>query len=85
MALNSNAVKLYDIRAYSYGPFTSFKLPPGLDKLAKWNNITFSPDGGRICLNTNGPCFYVIDSFDGRVCFAVTGIKKYANNIQKKI
>lgn len=61
--INSQSVKLYDLRSFDKGPFTTwtFDQEPDCD----WTGMKFSPDGKSILITTNGEVMRVIDSFTG--------------------
>uniref|UniRef100_A0A1I8JNA2 WD_REPEATS_REGION domain-containing protein n=1 Tax=Macrostomum lignano TaxID=282301 RepID=A0A1I8JNA2_9PLAT len=58
--VNSECIKLYDLRSFDKGPFATFK---------------FSPDGKLILVCTNGSAMRLIDAFTGRALHAFTGYK----------
>lgn len=61
--INSECVKLYDLRSFDRGPFATFKLPQ--DKDCDWTGMKFSPDGKLIVISTNGQVIRLIDAFQG--------------------
>lgn len=61
--VNSESVKLYDLRSFDKGPFASFKINP--EKGCEWTGLKFSPDGKTILLSTNGSVIRLIDAFHG--------------------
>ncbi|XP_052781906.1 WD repeat-containing protein 82-like [Mya arenaria] len=61
--INSECVKLYDLRSFDRGPFATFKLPQ--DKDCDWTGMKFSPDGKFIVVSTNGQVIRLIDAFQG--------------------
>lgn len=61
--INSECVKLYDLRSFDRGPFATFKLPQ--DKDCDWTGMKFSPDGKLIVVSTNGQVIRLIDAFQG--------------------
>ncbi|KHJ98970.1 WD domain, G-beta repeat protein, partial [Oesophagostomum dentatum] len=50
--INNEQVKLYDLRSFDKGPFTTFKLEA--ERSCEWTGMTFSPCGKYIMINTNG-------------------------------
>ncbi|VDM57721.1 unnamed protein product [Angiostrongylus costaricensis] len=50
--INNEQVKLYDLRSFDKGPFTTFKLEA--ERFCEWTGMTFSPCGKYIMINTNG-------------------------------
>lgn len=63
VGINSESVKLYDLRSFDKGPFNTFKLPP--DQNCDWTGLNFSPDGKIIMISTNGNVIHTIDGFQG--------------------
>ncbi|KAI0226736.1 WD repeat-containing protein 82 [Lamellibrachia satsuma] len=61
--INSESLKLYDLRSFDKGPFTTFKLQQ--DKDCDWTGLKFSPDGKLILVSTNGQVIRLIDAFQG--------------------
>lgn len=62
--VNSESVKLYDLRSFDKGPFSSFALEPR-SKEVEWTGLKFSPDGKSILISTNGSDIKLLDSFNG--------------------
>lgn len=62
--INSEMIKLYDLRSFDKGPFNTFRLPQ--DRDCEWTGMKFSPDGKMILLSTNGQVIRLIDSFQGQ-------------------
>lgn len=71
VGLNSELVKLYDLRTFDKGPFNTFKLPQ--DKECDWTGLKFSPDGKSILISTNGSVIHLIDAFQGTPQQTLTG------------
>ncbi|XP_074599111.1 WD repeat domain 82 [Brevipalpus obovatus] len=63
VGINSESVKLYDLKSFDKGPFNTFKLPQ--DKDCDWTGLKFSPDGKIIMVYTNGNVIHLIDAFNG--------------------
>ena len=61
--INSENIKLYDLRSFDKGPFNTFNL--NQEKECDWTGIKFSPDGKSILISTNGSLIRLIDSFNG--------------------
>ncbi|XP_037945531.1 WD repeat-containing protein 82-like [Teleopsis dalmanni] len=61
--VNSDSVKLYDLRSFDKGPFTTFKLIP--EEEIEWTGLKFSRDGKTILISTNGTVIRLLDSFHG--------------------
>ncbi|XP_064605009.1 WD repeat-containing protein 82-like [Liolophura sinensis] len=69
--INSERVKLYDLRSFDKGPFTTFNLPQ--EKDCEWTGMKFSPDGKFIVISTNGQIIRLIDAFHGTPVHSFTG------------
>lgn len=63
VGINSEYVKLYDLRSFDKGPFNAFKLPQNKD--VNWTGLKFSPDGKQICITTDANSLLTLDSFIG--------------------
>ncbi|CAH1265891.1 WD repeat-containing protein 82-like isoform X1 [Branchiostoma lanceolatum] len=61
--INSEMIKLYDLRSFDKGPFTTFRLQQ--DKDCDWTGLKFSNDGKLILISTNGTVIRLIDAFSG--------------------
>jgi len=70
--INSESVKLYDLRSFDKGPFSSFKLHAD-SKEIEWTGLKFSPDGKSILISTNGSVIKLIDSYNGTSLQTFTG------------
>nr|CAB3267731.1 WD repeat-containing protein 82-like [Phallusia mammillata] len=62
--INSEMIKLYDLRSFDKGPFTTFRLQQ--DKDCDWTGLKFSSDGKLILISTNGTVVRLIDAFHGQ-------------------
>ncbi|CAJ0579886.1 unnamed protein product, partial [Mesorhabditis spiculigera] len=69
--INSQCVKLYDLRSFDKGPFMTwqFEQEPHCD----WTGMKFSPDGKHIMLTTNGEVIKIIDAFKGVLTHTLRG------------
>lgn len=63
VGINSEYVKLYDLRSFDKGPFNAFKLNQSKD--VNWTGLKFSPDGKQICITTDANTLITLDSFIG--------------------
>lgn len=63
VGINSEYVKLYDLRSFDKGPFNAFKLTHNKD--VNWTGLKFSPDGKQICITTDANTLQTLDSFIG--------------------
>lgn len=71
--ISSESVKLYDLRSFDKGPFSSFKVPMEGSKDVEWTGLKFSPDGKTILISTNGSMIKLIDAFSGNILQTFTG------------
>uniref|UniRef100_A0A915PHZ7 Anaphase-promoting complex subunit 4-like WD40 domain-containing protein n=1 Tax=Setaria digitata TaxID=48799 RepID=A0A915PHZ7_9BILA len=69
--INSDTIKLYDLRSFDKGPFTTFKIEN--EAKEDWTGLKFSPDGKMIMITTNGSSVTLIDSFKGTVVHVLRG------------
>ncbi|XP_070558836.1 WD repeat-containing protein 82-like [Ptychodera flava] len=61
--INSEMIKLYDLRSFDKGPFTTFRLQA--DRDCDWTGLKFSADGKMVLISTNGAVIRLIDAFTG--------------------
>jgi COMPASS component SWD2 len=61
--VNSESIKLYDLRSFDKGPFITFML--NQEKECDWTGLKFSKDGKTILISTNGSMIRLIDAFHG--------------------
>ncbi|CAD5222191.1 unnamed protein product [Bursaphelenchus xylophilus] len=71
--INSDTIKLYDVRTFDKGPFATFVIRPDDDWSAEWTNMTFSPDGQCILISTNGEFLRVVNAFTGKLMSTLYG------------
>uniref|UniRef100_A0A8D3AZM6 Twinfilin n=1 Tax=Scophthalmus maximus TaxID=52904 RepID=A0A8D3AZM6_SCOMX len=69
--INSEMVKLYDLRSFDKGPFATFKIQ--YDRTCEWTGLKFSNDGKLILLSTNGGALRILDAFKGVVLHSFGG------------
>ncbi|KAH1167793.1 hypothetical protein KIL84_003276 [Mauremys mutica] len=69
--VNSEMVKLYDLRSFDKGPFATFKMQ--YDRTCEWTGLKFSNDGKLILISTNGGFLRLIDAFKGAVLHTFGG------------
>ncbi|XP_071549981.1 WD repeat-containing protein 82-like [Panulirus ornatus] len=74
--INSEMIKLYDLRSFDKGPFSTFQL--SMEKECDWTGIKFSPDGKTILVSTNGSVIRLVDAFQG------TPLKTFAGHLNNK-
>jgi len=71
VGINSEVIKLYDLKSFDKGPFTTFKLHQ--EKDCEWTGLKFSADGKLILISTNGGVIRLIDAFNGQPKQEFTG------------
>lgn len=69
--VNSESIKLYDLRSFDKGPFVTFKL--NQEKECEWTGLKFSRDGKTILISTNGSIIRLVDAFHGTPLQTFTG------------
>lgn len=69
--VNSESIKLYDLRSFDKGPFVTFKL--NQEKECDWTGLKFSRDGKTILVSTNGSIIRLVDAFHGTPLQTFTG------------
>uniref|UniRef100_A0A1I7YCY5 WD_REPEATS_REGION domain-containing protein n=1 Tax=Steinernema glaseri TaxID=37863 RepID=A0A1I7YCY5_9BILA len=65
--LNSEVVKLYDLRSFDKGPFLTFNLDKEKEPDVEWRTMQFSPTSKTILITTNSSDMLLIDAFEGNV------------------
>lgn len=75
-ATSFNQIKLYDLRSYDKGPFSSFSLSVNP---VDFTGMKFSPDGKYILLSTTTNVVFLIDAFTGELKQSYSG---FVNNTQ---
>ncbi|GMR50821.1 hypothetical protein PMAYCL1PPCAC_21016 [Pristionchus mayeri] len=71
--VNSEHIKLYDLRSYDKGPFTTFQLEQ--EAHCEWTSMKFSPNGKQILMCTNGEHMKLVDAFTGNILYELKGHK----------
>ena len=64
VGINSEVIKLYDLKSFDKGPFTTFKMQQ--EKDCVWTDLKFSSDGKLILISTDGGIIRLIDAFNGQ-------------------
>ncbi|KAN0006753.1 hypothetical protein ACTFIU_004944 [Dictyostelium citrinum] len=72
-AVSVNTIKLYDLRNYDKGPFSSFSIDYPIP--VEWTSMKFTADGKYILLSTKNNIIFLIDSFTGEVKQRYTSFK----------
>lgn len=78
VGINSEYVKLYDLRSFDKGPFSAFTLNHNKD--VNWTGLKFSPDGKQICITTDANSLITLDSFMGNQLHTFTPGPANQNN-----
>uniref|UniRef100_A0A915EXN0 WD repeat containing protein 82 n=1 Tax=Echinococcus canadensis TaxID=519352 RepID=A0A915EXN0_9CEST len=78
--INSECLKLYDLRSFDKGPFATFKLTTVEAQGIEWTSLKFSPDGKTILICTNGNFLRLVDAFSGVHLHTLT----VANNTERQ-
>ncbi|CAI5448185.1 unnamed protein product [Caenorhabditis angaria] len=65
-------LKLYDLRSFDKGPFSSFEVPAELKNIG-WTSMKFSPCGKMILICTNSDKMILIDAFTGIIKSVLEG------------
>ncbi|XP_034079650.1 uncharacterized protein LOC117551067 isoform X3 [Gymnodraco acuticeps] len=69
--VESQAIKLYDLRAFDKGPFASFETK--FNRACDLTGVKFSNDGKQILISTNGGIIRVLNAFNGSVLHTFSG------------
>ena len=69
VGVDSNQIHLYDLKTFTSGPFSSFRINL---KVGIWHKMEFSNDGKFILISTNDS-HLVIDAFKGNVVHRLSG------------
>ncbi|KAI8097277.1 WD40-repeat-containing domain protein [Halteromyces radiatus] len=69
VGLDSQVLRLYDIRKFHIGPFATWTVTDPLypQGTPEWTSIKFTNDGQHILLTTTGNVHYVLDAYNGHV------------------
>ncbi|KAG0169547.1 member of Set1p complex, histone methyl transferase [Apophysomyces sp. BC1015] len=67
VGLGSKEIKMYDLRAYDSGPFSTWTVEDSYTPmgLPEWTNLRFSNDGKHIMISTVSNMNYLIDAYNG--------------------
>lgn len=71
--VDSEMIKLYDLRSFDKGPFSTFHIQGNVSG-AEWTNLKFSNDGKMMLLSTNAGVIHLIDAFQGSQLHIFTGV-----------
>ena len=70
VGIDSKQIKLYDLRSFDKGPFSTFFIRPDVGKF-EWTSMKFSPDGKNVILSTSGPIIKLVDAFQGTCIISI--------------
>ena len=62
-AIDSETIKLFDLRQCQKGPFSVFKYPKERD--CEWTQLKFSPNGRYLLVSTNSSAVRLVDAING--------------------
>ncbi|KAI6229611.1 WD repeat-containing protein 82 [Aphelenchoides besseyi] len=79
VGMNSDTIKLYDVRTFDKGPFETFTIKQDDGNDAPWTNMSFSPDGRHILVMTSGEYMRLVDAFSGDLVHTLVGHKNDKN------
>ncbi|KAL1448809.1 hypothetical protein WDU94_000069 [Cyamophila willieti] len=75
IGVNSESIKLYDLRFIERGPFSTFKCSGDLRTSGcEWTGIKFSPNGKFVLVYTNGSIIRLFDAFSGSCTGTLPGV-----------
>ena len=72
-AVDGGSVKLFDVRGYAKGPFTTFKIDGGGADGYGFSCVKFSNDGKLMLVGTTNARAIVLDAFEGHLRGSFTG------------
>lgn len=82
VGVESGIIKLYDLRSYDKGPFSTFTIEAEVNKPNSFSQLKFSPNG-KIMVGVVGSKIHQIDAYNGAYQFAhSTGIPDGATPLQ---
>lgn len=81
VGINSELLKLFDLRLYEKGPFNTIKIPKPPPNL-NWKSLKFSPNGKQILLTTDCEELYILDAFSGQPQHKLTIGQKLATPLE---
>uniref|UniRef100_A0A8C4Z7E8 WD repeat-containing protein 82-like n=1 Tax=Gadus morhua TaxID=8049 RepID=A0A8C4Z7E8_GADMO len=69
--VESQTIKLYDLRAFDKGPFAAFETR--FSRVCEWTGLSFSSDGKQILVSTNGGAICILHAYNGSVLHTFSG------------
>ncbi|CAM0135111.1 unnamed protein product [Umbelopsis sp. WA50703] len=69
VGLNSETIKMYDVKTFDKGPFATWTLtdPQNPHGFSSWTSLKFTNDGKHILVTTTGNTHYLVDAFEGNI------------------
>jgi len=72
--LNSSVIRLYDLKNFENGPFSSFRIYDEKMRVPlQWTGLQFSNDGYHLLVSTRSEILYIVDAFNGEIKQRLTG------------
>jgi len=68
--VDAEIVRLYDLRSFDKGPFTTFNLPVPADPDVELTWIKFSNDGKKFLVTTSAGNIHLLDAFQGNLLYS---------------
>lgn len=62
---DNNSIKLYDVRSFDKGPFTTFQVKRPSGVVSEWTSLKFSPCGKFLLASTLDGAIFLVDAFKG--------------------
>ncbi|MEN2496383.1 MAG: WD repeat-containing protein 82 [Marteilia pararefringens] len=83
VAFNDTFIKLYDLKSFDQGPFSSFNIfPLYVPSKFHWVSMKFTPDGNKIAMTTDTNAIHMIDSFNGNLLYIFSNFENEYGNIE---
>lgn len=69
VGLNSETIKMYDVKTFDKGPFATWNLADSQSPhgFSSWTSLKFTNDGKHILVTTSGNTHYLVDAFEGNI------------------
>ncbi|KAJ2962963.1 hypothetical protein NQZ79_g2003 [Umbelopsis isabellina] len=69
VGLNSETIKMYDVKTFDKGPFATWNLADSQNPhgFSSWTSLKFTNDGKHILVTTSGNSHYLVDAFEGNI------------------
>jgi len=79
--VDSEIIRLYDLRTFDRGPFATFNLPTA-ETNVELTGIKFSNDGKKFIVSTTAGTVHLLDAFQGNLLHTFTGLSLGGSNAQ---